>query len=43
MLIAMNVGATARILPEEAVEGVDTRLWERTMEVVRSHSGYASR
>lgn len=38
MVIAMSVGLRA-----EAAEAVDARLWERTIDIIRNHSGYASR
>lgn len=38
MVIAMSVG-----LRKEAATAVDPRLWERTMDIIRNHSGHAAR
>ncbi|WIA13678.1 hypothetical protein OEZ85_007238 [Tetradesmus obliquus] len=38
MVIAMSVG-----LRKEAAAAVDGRLWERTMDIIKNHSGHAAR
>jgi hypothetical protein len=38
MVVAMSVG-----LRMEAAAAVDARLWERTMDIIKNHSGHAAR